>query len=532
MAKFRYYIDLGSGYVLTDIYNNTMKLKSRKFPSLMTETKELSGSFQLAGDNAEDAFELRTTSYIIPFKIEEYNGSSWNTLWEGNANIGNNYKRNSRTLEINEFVESETLLTKITSALNVPYKTDGTVWALTMVGFTQTITSTRLDIVSAATALTPTQWQAAFDLEGNAITATSPDARWANFGFFSTTSSSPTWVHTWTAYSFTFRPGTINFQQGYNKLTYNDLTYWCKAYYETPTAYNDESWSARLCEGNTLEIFLHSIFQGIDSTLGFNYTLAGDLPAANLKYFLVGDTFEDKTGGTVTFTLEDLLDFIKTYYSYDWYIGGLTGGVYYIEFKNNAHVYYNSSLDWTSDTSDIDNIEFAHDPMPDTEKWSFLDESLDRFLVSYYDKGIPTKKAEFDYSVDMYQDFWKVLQTGGAAGKFVYTEVLAGVVNTLTTQGFFNLGGINRSFCSYDRFVVPTNSSSSYTTIPDGSSGHLPVYSLKHDKWIDDYSAFDLFSRINLSGLGYGFLNSYEIDLNSGIGTFDIWYEDVTIAVS
>jgi hypothetical protein len=75
---------------------------------------------------------------------------------------------------------------------------------------------------------------------------------------------------------------------------------------------------------------------------------------------------------------------------------------------------------------------------------------------------------------------------------------------------------------------VPTDPSSAYSTVPDTSSDQRPIYSYEHKKIITDWSAFDFFRRINL-GFAVGTIKDYEIDLNTNIGTFNLWITSIVL---
>lgn len=515
MDKFRYSIDLGSGYVLTEVHDNKLKLVPSKTNSLRVETKKLTGSIVFAGDNAENAFNLRTTNYLVPFLIEEWNGSSWNDLFECNADLRGQYLRNSRTLTIDTFEEAESVLSIFLGSLQKSYKT--TDLGLSPNGVAQTITSTRLDILSNPTALTQAAYIAAFDLEGNAINV-EVDTRWNYFRFYSTSGSSPNWIHTYSARSFNYRPGSMNFQREYVKIQQGNTNSWVKL---PPVSYTEESWTPVLSVVSyRLDLFLDAIVSGIDSSLSFDFADAGDFINTNYRYIGDGDEFNGSDIKGIEFTLQKLFDFFQNYLNYSWYIDSNK-----LKFKSNAWKFSNSLLDWSSETVSNDDVVYAYNPMPDRERWKMGDESLDRFLISYFDKDIKTSNNELDYSTDMVHDFWTLLQEGKSAGKLVWIELNSGtgvvVVNTM--QDFFDSSLIGASFSSYARFIIPTDPSSVYSIVPLGQSDTRPVIRLKHNKWIDDYSAFDLLVRIN-TDFGLGYLNSYEIDLNTGIGTFDLWY--------
>jgi hypothetical protein len=509
--KYRYYLDFGSGYQLVEIYNNSIVVRSEKKYSLVEETKTVSGSMEIYGQDAEDAFNLRDDNYYIPFKIEEYNGTSWNTLVESNADIRGEYLRKSKRLTINNFVEAETNASILAASLTKTFSTADL--GVSTTNISVSITSTRLDITSGPTALTPTQYAAAFNIENQQVTTT--DTRWNYFRWYTTTGSSPSWIHTWSARSFDYRPGSQDNQNGYTRIIYQSKGRWVEY---PPATYSDSTFSANLMtETYRFDLFLDDVLSAIDSNFGFDYTDAGDWTITNTFYIGNGnDPSNDPIEG-IEYNLESIFEFVRNYYNYDWYFDGND-----LKFEYRPYIHYNSIQDWSDSFDNLDEIGFGYNPMPDRERFQLGDASLDRFLVSYFDKGINTDDNEINYRSELMHDFYTLLEGDLSKDKLVWIIYSSGTVTVNSLQTFFNSAGIYNSFCQYDRFIVPTDPSSSYSTIPKSASDTRPIYSIKHKRIIDDYSAFDLFTRIT-TGYGNGYINSYDLELNTNIATFDIW---------
>ncbi len=523
MDKFRYYIDLGSGYVLVDVYDNKLKLKPSKKDSWAVESKELTGSIIILGDTAEDAFNKKTTNYFVPFKIEEYNGTAWNDLFECNADIRGEYLRNTKSLLINSFPEAITDLSSLIGALDTSFRT--TDLGLSPNGVAQTITSTRLDIFSNPTDLAQAAYIAAFDLEGNAINV-DVDTRWNYFRFYSTAGSSPNWIHKYSARSFNYRPGSMNFQREYVKIQQGDTNSWVKL---PPVVYSEESWTPVLSVVSyRLDLFLDAVVSGIDSSLAFDGTDQGDTNFDSQKCYLGdGNEFNGSDVIGIKFTLKKLFNFFMNFYDMSWYLDGTD-----LKFRNNALLYFNSTLDWSDETIDNDSITMAYKPMPDREKWAYADASIERLIISYFDKGIKTDNVEFNNGTDMVHDFYTLLQEDKSANKLVWIvlSTVGSIVQIDTPRDLWDAYIGKHTYAEYVPWRVTPDPSDAYISDEPDNWNTRPIYSLKHDKWIDDYSAFDLFSKITINGSSnIGYLNNYEIDLNSGIGTFDIWFNSINI---
>lgn len=525
MEKFRYYIDLGSGYVLIDVYKNNLSLKVDKSDSLIFEAKNLSGSISFLGQTAVDCFDNRTILYYVPFKIEEYNGSAWNTLLECEADIRGEYLRLSKVMTISKFQQTATENTSILAALKTPYKLAGLVQNRQI---SQTITSTRLDVYSIPTSLTPGAYTLSYTLEGYAVTL-EVDVRWANFRYYSTTGVSPNLIHRYSIQSFDYLPG---YDEGWNlyfKMLFDGDTYWAKSAVP-PVTYAEETFASVLLQRpHRLDDVLYLLINGIDSGLTFDNTDSGDLFDATQYYIGYTDECNLAEVKGLDFTLETLFKFLLEFYNLGWYIEGTK-----LKFRERPYIYYNSTLDWSVETVNWDSVKMAYNPIPDREKWEFADKTLDRHYISYFDKGVKTDDLVNNYISPFAHDFFVLKQQSAPSGMHIWIQWDGSTVTVRDPKYLFDLtkGSSAHLFSEYDPWYIKIDPSQSFVNLPPDVYFTRPIYSVKHKKWIDDYSAFDLFSKIDIDGdtvNNEGYLNSYVIDLNSGVAEFDLWFKKLYI---
>jgi hypothetical protein len=517
MAKFRYYIDNGSSFNLVDIYDNKLKLDVGKKISLAIKSNEIQGSFSLIGSVAETVYNNRDVKYYWRFLVEEWNGSSWNTLHDCHVDIRGEYLQKSKTLTLNKFEERDTDASTIQAAYDNGLKTNDLGFSRNAIN--ETYTATQQDILGVATALDKDAYQLAFDVEGNAITT--PDTRWTYFTWQSTIGITPSLQHIYSTRKFDSRPVKDGTTNGYVEIIFFDVYIWVKA---PPQPYTGESWGDLfLGEAYRIDNVLDAIVEGIDGGLEFDNTDFGttNFDSTN-TYIGDGNEWAQKNIQGIPFTLKKLFDFWKAFYNIHWYVDGGK-----LKFRDNAYKFFSDTLDWSSDSVDTDAINIINGTIPDTEKWAFGDSSLDRYLLSYFDKGILTSKNELDYSTDIVYDFAVLKQGNDSGNKLIWITLSGGSAFTETPKELFELYSKDRVFSEYAPFEVPVDPADAYNAL--SSHETQPIYVISLEKWIDDYSAFDLFSKITLSGGNVGYLNNYTIDLATGIGTFNIYFDTLTI---
>ncbi len=512
--KFRYSIDLGSGYaLLSNVYDNNLKLRFSKDDSLRIKSGSISGSIKIAGTEAVNAWAYRTTTYYVLFLVEEWNGATWNDLFECNIDLRGEYLEQSKVLILGNFIEAESQLTNVLSNIKKPFRTDDLGIAQTAI--TQTITPTKFDVVSAPTLLAAAAYQAAFNVENYPIPG---DTRWA---FFVLTLTTPlgggVFVYTWSTRQFLYRPGTQANLNGYSETLWGLAGAFggaTRVWWQLPPAvpWTGPPFAAQLTtETYRLDNVLNAVISAFDATLSFDNADAGDLTFSTVSYFGDGNDFNNTDIIGIEFTFEKIIKWLDYYYDLSWYLDSNK-----LKFQAAAWEFKNVTLDWSSELTNLDRLEFAYNPMPDREKWSTSDVNVDRFLISYFDKDVKTDDVEIDYTIDLMQDFWEILKGDLSKDKLVWVRLSGGNVVVRTMKDYFDNAYILASFSEYERFIVPTNPATAYSKVGAGASDTRPVVLRKHKKWISDYSAFDLFSFI----IGGGYLYSYEIDLDTGIGEF------------
>lgn len=516
MAKFRFYIDNGSSFDLVDIYDNKLILDVGKKISLAIESKEIQGSFSLVGSIAETVYNNRDTKYYWRFLVEEHNGSSWNTLHDCHVDIRGEYLKKSKVLTLSKFKERVTDAATIEAAYDNSLKT--TELGLSHNAINKTYTATQQDVLGVATALDKVAYQAAYDVEGNAVGYTDP--RWVYFTWQSTIGITPNLQHIYSTRKFTTMPRLGTSTNGYVEIIFFSVYIWVKA---PPQPYTGESWSDLFIKfAYRLDYVLDAIVSGIDSSLSFDNADYGTTNWDSTNSYLGdGNEWALKDIQGINFTLKKLFDFWETFYNISWYIDSTK-----LKFRNNAYKYFASTLDWSTDSVNIDPINMMG-VLPDTEKWAFGDDSLERYLLSYFDKGILTSKNDKDYSTDIMHDFATLINSNESNGKLVWITLSGGNAFTKTPKELFELYSKDRVFSEYAPFEVPIDPADAYDDL--SSYGTQPIYLISLEKWIDDYSAFDLFSKITLSGSNVGYLNNYSIDLATGIGTFNIYFDTLTV---
>lgn len=541
MDKFRYYINLGTGYNLIDVYDNKIKTVIERGESDLIESRELSGSLSFVGQLAEDIFNKRSTLYKIPFKIEEYNGTIWQTFHECYVDIRGGYQRLSRVAIITKFREFDKPETKILAQLKQTFNISEL--GNSPLQVLQDIVSQLLTIDSLPTSLNQTDYKTYYNIESNYTSPRYSDNRWKYFYHVGTTGTSPNLIHQYACNSFDFDP----LLDGYDKINLNGVNYWVIITVSGDPL--DIITDSIVCEQNYgLTNTLNSICQAIDSTVNFSALYANGFSAVNTY---IGNTSEflNEDSEGIEISLENIFKLLRTIYSVDWYIDAG-----FLKFAWKPLEYYIDTIDWSLETINVNNIDFSENK-PDLEYFSFLDKDrkYDIYVnpslsssfkystlnLSYFEKGIPTDNNIIDYSLDWYADLFALKKSEPESTKpvlIIYDYTL----KTLTindSKDYYlagnglTFGGKNcERFSQYNPFYVNhPDKSQAYNVATSPSNDNRPIYEIQYNKWLNDYTALSLFSRILFNNGNTGYLNKVEIDMSTGNALFYIRFKEINL---
>jgi hypothetical protein len=547
MDKFRYYIDLGSGYQLIDVYDNTLELLVDKSVSDMIASKELTGGISFVGQLAEDTFAKRLTGHKVPFKIEEYNGTTWNLLHECYVDIRGKYQRLSRKISLDSFQEFDKPETKIIEALKTRFNLRD------LVVFTQKITfdsdSSLFNIYSDPTSLSEVDYKKFTDIEGRYTSPRFEDPRWDYFYLVGSTGVSPNIVYQWACKSFDFNPNEL---EGYDKINYKGLNKWV-----TVTLLGDPVDTINTVF--TVENFrLTDVFNAILTAVGSSITyfdIYGEgFDSINIY---IGDSTEiaNDSGQGLEITLSQIFDLLRNYHRTAWYIDDSIPSNLILKFKWDPLYFFDNTIDWTSETINTDRVEFSDPPLPDIEFFSFLDQNRHDLIVanssfsntfsyssltlSYFDKGVPTDNNIIDKSVDFYADILGIKRADIESGKPIWINydlaleqfTVKDSRDLYSASDGVTFGGANgERYSEYTPLYVDnTDKSGPYINAISTNSNTRPIYEMIYNKFINDYSNLSLFSKILFSNSNVGYLNKYIINLKTGQARFFVRFKEINL---
>lgn len=542
MDKFRFSIDIGSGYSLIDVYDNTLKLTIKRGVTDMVTSKELTGNISFIGDLAETVFNKRLTSYFLPFKIEEYNGTVWSVLHECNADARGEYNRLSRKITLSSFVEEGGYVSDVLSFLKTKFNLKE------LISIPSTITynaeSRLLNIFSLPTDVSESIYRTVYTIDNTFNNPNVFDDRFKFFYYVGTTGTSPNLIHEYACQHFDYDPGFI---VGFNQILYQGKSVWTKVTnVGDPQVTLNNTYSTNAYQ-------LTDILNRIMISIGFplTYTRFG-MDFLNSDNIYICDTSEilgENIEG-LELSLEDIFNFIRINYAADWYMD-----VFELKFKFNPLAFYDNTIDWTTDTVNTSVIDYSYNPMPDVEVFEFLDKNrfdpliinnsfsytfgYSKFKVSYFDRKVVTSNNILNKPSGFYGDVFNIKKNNAESKTPIWinydaaTEVF--IIND--SKGMYTQGdGINSGGGNIERFseYTPnyednTDKSAPYIPVPSLGAGTRPIYEIKYNKWLNDYSILSLFTRILFNNNNEGILNSYEIDMNTGNAEFYIRFKEINL---
>lgn len=528
--RFRYFIDIGSGYQSIEVYDNNLNLDVFRSDeiSYLLKNQQLRGSIKIKGDDAETVFSSRTTGYYKPFKVESFNGSIWSTLVECNADIRGEYLFSQKILTIDNFDKGYANHDKLIADYDVKYNVLDFSPALTKRTIIKgSVTSTSITLISPAVSVNWATYQTIYDIFGRNTGKGDPYDRFNYMRLKSSTGTAPNIKHTYQVMIFENSPGVSN-THGYLKIPWTipnaalgqsystlpillgglDTEYWAKL----PTAADQtETFNANYSENcYKASDILNYIVSSLDVSLEFDENDAGD--AVLIDDLYIGSTNElvFKPIESLNLSLKDILGFMKYYGGANWFIDSGK-----LKFERQQYTYYTSSLDWSSEISNV-NIEKAYDNMPDAEIFAVADKHIPPFFRSYYPKGVVTDGNIFDYSIDFYHDIEFIFENQSNLSDEIFFSLFDGSSVIVRDNKYFN--ELNpHSYSEYPPYYAKGDPSEDYGIFRPDLLNPRPLWKKTHQKAISDWADFDLFSLI--TGLGY--LDNYTINLKTNSGTFE-----------
>lgn len=205
MTIFKYYIDTTGGYVEYNPVNNNLIWENSNVITPAIFIIKVSGNVTFVGSEYTTLKNYRDAGHnYANFKIEQFE-TTWQTIFEGNLNLRGRWDENEMSITFNEFNNINDYYDNFLSNYTIK-------WGLSNLGLSKYVinslavtTTTRDAIKVAGTGLNPTQYIAAYDINGVPLFSTTyPDPYWAYFLFRST---NPDGSHNFESMTLDFFPG-------------------------------------------------------------------------------------------------------------------------------------------------------------------------------------------------------------------------------------------------------------------------------------------------------------------------------------
>ena len=375
MDKFRYFVDVGSGWVsVTPFQNNLEWINANDINPVITRVT-LTGSASFLGDDYDIIKTFKDADNVyIPIKVEQYDGS-WNNIYEGNADLRDSWDENKKIIKISKFNNSNDPYDNLLSNYKLKYGLKHLFIADQFVINTPADTSTTVDAVLVpGTGLSPVNYQQFYDINGLALWVPgTTDPRWATFLFRSTNGDGS---HNFETMSYGYNPGEENVY-GYTSLgmvvngVYNNL--WTKLppgiganeTFSRPIVYNFN----RFADVIESLVDIASNVVTFDKNTATTYTGQTDDEVKyshfDFLHYQFGEASQaaENGGKGSEISLFDTFEIMRTAFNLFWYLDGNA-----LKFKHTSEIGAVGTLDLTSQTEHLKRLDYINaSDIPDVE---------------------------------------------------------------------------------------------------------------------------------------------------------------------
>lgn len=329
---------------------------------------KISGSITF-GSDFYDVINGNTTDVYWNFKIEQLklSDSSWNLIYEGYfdrryLNIDENKKR----ITISKIASAQDDYDKIQKLYDIQVQSTLIESPNVIYGGSETSVVLYCDKNAGGAGLTPAQYQAAYDVDANALQSAVQDPRWAYFIFAGNDAGGIPTFHTM---AFTFRPAGY----GYNLIDiqingYDQVKRWVKL---PPIVGATETYSIIITPRATdIGTFIDNMLSYLATGLNFNSTT--DVSSTILMdaiYIANARSLVFEWPPFTRISLKQILDGFQDGFNWFWYVE--SGNLKFIHPTDFFNGY--PTLDLTSETINNKRLSPIESSIPDIETFRHED---------------------------------------------------------------------------------------------------------------------------------------------------------------
>ena len=377
---YKYYIDYlgGSGFEEIEIYDNTLTWRHVNDINPAIYRIRLDGSCSFKNDVYDNI--IAASDNYLGFKIEgkRISDSVYQTIFDGFFDKRGTSDENKRKLSVGKFRSKEDMYDTVQNFFKRENNFNLYLTASYLVNGLSTTTTTLTALyATAGLGLTPAQYQAAYDIDGNALQTAATDPRWVYFLF---TGTNPDTSHNFDTMSFDARPP---FDAGFTEidirvnlgLYFKVVKKWVKL---PPFAGATESWVKNIT-GTAFPLgdMITSVVADMDITVPgtatkLSFDLSTDITYTNLEFdkMLIAEasTLSRVSGYTPNFdsviSFSYFTELFENFFDMYWYIDGT-----HIKFLHPSEFTNTGTLDLTAITQDLKEISTIEPDIPDYQSW-------------------------------------------------------------------------------------------------------------------------------------------------------------------
>jgi len=379
MANIRFSFDTGGGFVVFTAFDNQVTWHKEKI-TLAAVRVRLEGSVTFTGSEYTTLINFKDAgNNYVPIRVEQDN-AGWNTIFEGVAFLLVPWDENRSTITLTDFTNDDEYDNFLSNYdIKYGYRT----FSLTDYGIvTPSVVSTTIDAAKVAgTGLSAANYILAYDINGFPLLTAALDPRWAYFLFRSTDAGG----HNFETMSYDYDIGAFDFVE--IRMLIGGTDYRAKWVKLPPGVGSTQSIINPVATAAyRFPDLLDALIPLANSSLTFTEATAvtytgqsADEPPSQYAFFdytkyMLAEASDvaNLDAKESSITCKFLLEIMAKCFDLHWYLDGTA-----LKFKHTTELTTSGTLDLSTQTAQLQRLEYIETDIPDIEIFQAKDSKGD-----------------------------------------------------------------------------------------------------------------------------------------------------------
>jgi len=377
--RYKYYLDFGSGYTEVQPFNINLTISKKRDINIVANRIVLEGNLSFKKQDFDNIVNYKNSNHrYINFQIKQLVNTTETIIFDGNANLLTSYDFNRKIVTLRQFNYFD-FYDKILNNYDISYSIEDLFLDDIAIDTPLVISETVYAVKVPNTGYDAVQYKKYYDINGRptATIAAQQDPRWEYFLYESTNADGS---HNYQTCAFVTKAATID---GFEPIVLMENGVQQTYYVKKPISVGMNFYGIWIYGNRFNEVsgMIDALLKIIDNSLSFDaatdITYAGQQDSSGTPYVTfdinklllgeVSDIAGDGSKGS-SISLKKILDIFAQAFDLHWYVDGT-----HLKFLHVSEMTFSGSIDLTTETTNLNRIEYIDDEIPDTETFETLD---------------------------------------------------------------------------------------------------------------------------------------------------------------